>query len=91
MPASLVIIEGAIEEWLRVPPSAQEPRSFKYAVTMKYLHPLRLTDPVSGEPVYLNLGPSQDDVRGFAHALLAARLDRRRVDRTTAARDSTPA
>lgn len=77
VPASFVEVDGAIEEWLRVPPAAASPWSRKYAAVSTNLHPLRLVHPPSGESVYLNSGSSTADLRRYAHALLAARLGRR--------------
>lgn len=77
VPARRVTVDGAVEEWLRIPPPADDIGSTKYALSSKRLHPLRLTHPDSGVSVYLNHGDSRDDVRRHAHALLAARLKSR--------------
>lgn len=77
VPARLVTVDGAVEEWLRIPPPADDIGSTKYAFSSQRLHPLRLTHPDSGASVYLNHGASRDDVRRHAHALLAARLGQR--------------
>lgn len=73
LPASFVRVDGAVEQWLHVPPAAASPRSRKYASVIRMLSPLRLVDPSNGESVYLNHG-SKDDMRKYAHAMLAARL-----------------
>lgn len=79
VPASFVTVDGAIEAWPRVPPPA-DPRGWsrKYVHIIRDLRPLRLTDPRTGESVYLNRGESADLLRRYAHALLAARLAGRR-------------
>lgn len=74
VPASFVTVDGAVESWPHVPAPA-DPRGWsrKYAVLTRNLHPLRLTDPRTGTSVYLNNG-ERDELRRYAHALLAARL-----------------
>ena len=70
VPARLVTVPRAVEEWLHVPP-APEPRShFKYSFLTSTLHPLRLRDPALGISVYLNSG-SREEMLQYAHALLA--------------------
>lgn len=73
VPASLTTVDDAVEEWLRVPPPAASPRSWKYAKLTRTLRPLRLVHPPTGEAVHLDHG-EPDELRRYAHALLAARL-----------------
>lgn len=73
LPASFVTVEGAVEEWLRVPPAADAPRSRKYEFSTRRMWPLRLSDPASGRSVHVNMGGSREELLRYAHALLAAR------------------
>jgi hypothetical protein len=72
VPASFVTVDGAVEEWLRVPPAADAMRSMKYAFSTQRMWPLRLRDPASGRSVYFNTGGSREELLKYAHALLAA-------------------
>lgn len=55
-------------------PAAPGMRSRKYAQVTSNIYPLRLAHPPTGLSVYLNTGGTPDELRRYAHALLAARL-----------------